>query len=158
MIYSLPASMSREVYESLVTGLLDQEEWFGLVWRSTPKASAISSGLAPLEFERRRTDRWPGTQLIGHQATVVRYRASPEALPHLLSVNSLYDWFGSDLPEDLFFGSNSWQLALVSVAHEREAWLLKRRSASLLGQKITLTRESYSDRDMNLIKGLGTRD
>ena len=50
------------------------EQWFGLVWAEHSKfaegALKLRDDLAALRMGRRRIDRWPGTQLIGHHAIV----------------------------------------------------------------------------------------
>jgi hypothetical protein len=102
-----------------------------------------------MRLDRQRTNHWPGTQLIGHEATVIRYHVSPAVLPLLLATDDPFAWLSPALPEDLFFGSAN-QLAFASVAHERDAWLLKRRYARLIGQDLTLTRERLTTRDFRL--------
>jgi hypothetical protein len=106
-----------------------------------------------MRIAQELTDRWPGTQLAGHHATVERYHLSPPVLPLLLATEDPFAWRSPDLPEDLFFGSRD-ELAFVSVSHEREAWLLKRRYAQLIGQDITLAREHFNARDAQLLLGV----
>jgi hypothetical protein len=156
-VYQLPPSISTTVWHRLVHSLIEHEEWFGFVWRSdltfSRRARATRNTLTPLRIEHSRTDRWPGTRLSRGHATVIRYQTSRKALPVLLATDSLYDWVHPDLPEDLFFGSGSNDLALVSVTHEREAWLLDNRYFEELGRSTPLTPEHLTALDRALLEG-----
>lgn len=155
-VYVLPRQMPAEVWHRLARALVVHESWFGLAWRRgtewSERAKGIRAFLRPMRVEQRLTGRWPGTRLFGHQATVTRYRTCPAVLTLLLSTDDPFAWLSPELPEDLFFGSHD-RLAFVSVAHERQAWLLGRRYARLVGQDITLTRERLDARDSQLVRG-----
>ncbi len=148
--YRLPPSIPRDAWHELLRALLEGEDWFGLVWRDgcEPSGKACAAGLAlsRLKIEKTRADRWPGNRLSDSLATVIRYRASMEAFPTLSTSNSPYDWRLPDLPEDLFFGSDRAGLAFVSVAHEGDAWIVRRRYAKYLGQKVTLEKGTLLSR------------
>ena len=155
-VYVLPKVLPTAIWHRLARALVSDERWFGLVWRHdtdwSKRARGVREFLAPMRLDERRSDRWPGTQLFADQATVSRYHTSPSVLPLLLATDGPYSWLSPELPEDLFFGSQS-QLAFASVAHERDAWLLKRRYARLIGQDIALLRERLDARDTQLLKG-----
>ena len=156
-VYVLPRQMPAGLWHRLVRALVSKESWFGLVWRDqlewSQRARGVRELLQPLAVDQRRADRWPGTRLSDSQATVIVYRTSPRVLPLLLSTDSPFDWLSPDLPEDLFFGSGDSELALVTVTHERDGWLLKRRYAQLLGSEATLRKERLSSRDRLLLLG-----
>jgi hypothetical protein len=156
-VYVLPKVVPAAVWHRLVRALVSGEQWFGLVWRDdeswSKRARGVREFLSGLLLDERRAERWPGTQLFGHQATVSRYHTSPAVLPLLLATDGPYSWISPDLPEDLFFGSNA-QLAFASVAHERHAWLLRRRYARLVGQDVTLSRQQLDARDSRLLDGV----
>lgn len=143
-VYVLPRQIPTAIWHRLARALVSYESWFGLVWRHgidwSERARGVRHFLGPMRIDQRRTDHWPGTRLIGHNATVARYHTSPKLLPLLLSTDDPFAWLSPSLPEDLFFGTRD-DLALASVSHERDAWLLKRRYARLVGQDIRLTRE-----------------
>jgi hypothetical protein len=72
-----------------------------------------------------RADRWPGTALVGANATVLR-AALDARVRHLLTeaVEGLYDWQQPDRPEDLAFLRRDGTALLGSVAHEADAFLV----------------------------------
>ena len=156
-IYRMPRQIPQGTWHDLLRSLVFHEEWFGLVWRDghdpSVRARELGSRLTPLKIDRRRSDRWPGTRLSDSLATVIRYRASAEALPILTTTASPFEWVYPDLPEDLFFGSDESGLAFISVAHERDAWLLKRRHARAIGQQLTLEKEELLPWEVGIFLG-----
>jgi len=66
---------------------------------------------------------WPGTNIQGGVATVLRYNYNPQCVNVLRELtDSLYQWQRPELPQDLCLlraDSNSW---LVSIAHEKDAY------------------------------------
>ncbi|HEV8136107.1 MAG TPA: hypothetical protein VGP85_15600 [Pyrinomonadaceae bacterium] len=101
---------------------------FSLVWRDQFKfeqsAYEIKQALRPFLISNDRTEEWPGTTLIGHQAIVRRYRVADESVKLLQVVGGLYSWLQPSLPEDLAFytsGATAW---LASISHESQAWFL----------------------------------
>lgn len=154
--YPVPRQMPPRLYERLILSLVENEDWFGLVWRDdgsfSRRAKGFWTGLKMLQIDRQRVHHWPGTRSAG-LATVIRYETSRRALSSLLSVDSFFAWIKPDRPEDLFFGSGDSDLAYVSVTHEMDAWLLRRRYASLIAQEVTLTRETWSREDYAFFQG-----
>jgi len=69
------------------------------------------------------SSEWPGTQ-TSDVADVYRYRLEDGFSAMLTeSVEGLFEWRQPDRPEDLCLMRPSGQPWLVTVAHEREAWL-----------------------------------
>ena len=101
---------------------------FSLVWRAQfrfePSAYEIKHALKPFLVSNVRTDEWPGTKLIGHEALVRRYRVEDESVKLLHAVASLYSWMQPRLPEDLSFYASGDAVWLASISHEQEAWFL----------------------------------
>ncbi|HET9253051.1 MAG TPA: hypothetical protein VFP58_13140 [Candidatus Eisenbacteria bacterium] len=101
---------------------------FSLVWRDQlsfhASAQAIAADLAPFLVRQERTAEWPGTQLLGHLATVRHYRLEPESLRVLKTAEGLYAWHAPELPEDLALYTPDGMAWLTSIAHERDAWFL----------------------------------
>ena len=101
---------------------------FSLVWRDQFKfeqsAYEIKQALRPFLISNDRTEEWPGTTLIGHQAIVRHYRVADESVKLLQIADGLYSWLQPSLPEDLAFyasGDTAW---LASISHESQAWFL----------------------------------
>ncbi len=100
---------------------------FSLVWPDElefePHADGIASALSEFLIREERSDRWPGTELLDHEATIRHYRISPEAMHVLQRAPGLYAWLAPDRPEDLAFYTNQGAVWLTSVAHERDGWI-----------------------------------
>jgi len=97
-----------------------------LVWRDQmvfePTAEEVGEALKPVLIREDRTDKWPGTTLLGHMATVRHYRMTDKALGILERAPGLYAWQAPALPEDLIFYAKNGSVWLGSIAHERDAW------------------------------------
>ena len=67
---------------------------FSLVWRDDTEfnlsAHDIATKLEPLFIREERTDRWPGTKLFGHFATVRHYRVDAVSMCVLEEAGGLY--------------------------------------------------------------------
>ena len=80
--------------------------------------------LRPYLEAQWNASKWPGTELVGHQARVLRFRfaiASARILRD--AVGGLYEWQHPFLPEDLAFLRDDGRTFLGSIAHEREGFL-----------------------------------
>ena len=71
------------------------------------------------------TDRWPGTTLLfGGKANVHRYRWTSQCQRTLLQYSDgLYDWRQPALPEDLCLIRADGDPWLITIAHEKDAYL-----------------------------------
>jgi hypothetical protein len=100
---------------------------FSLVWRdqlSFDASAAVLEGvLRPFLIEETETSDWPGTRLIGHSATVRRYRLSPDSARALATADALFAWQWPARPEDLAFYTPDGRCWLGSTAHERDAFV-----------------------------------
>ncbi|GIV06179.1 MAG: hypothetical protein KatS3mg016_1754 [Fimbriimonadales bacterium] len=68
---------------------------------------------------------WPGTRLYGGNATVYLVRLSSRSLEILCQrADRLYEWSQPLLPEDLCLMRTETEPLLVSISHERDAYLL----------------------------------
>jgi len=84
----------------------------------------------------RLVHRWPGNISTHHKALVQVIRFDQELADLMSGIGkSLFDWLGSKqppLPEDLcLFRVNDRWPTLVSVTHERDAWILSRNQPSI---------------------------
>ena len=98
--------------------------------RSATSLSAEGVSLL-LHMQRCRLDvreasDWPGTTLLfGATAQVHRFRFDAESIDLFrTAVDGLYEWLHPDTAEDLCLYSASGEPVLVSVAHERESWIV----------------------------------
>lgn len=115
-----------DLYGRLLVYLAKTAHCFSLVRcdQSEFNASAdkVESELRPFQVKQAKTDKWPGTELIGHLATVTFYRVSPETIAILTKVAGLYRWLSPHYPEDLAFYRADETCLLASVSHEKDAW------------------------------------
>ena len=138
---------------------LNEASTFSLVWRTqlqfAPSATAARNALRGLQLRHVKSHRWPGTILLGHgpRASVVTYRAAPEALPILLEPGSLFAWRSPAYPEDLSFSTEE-AVCLATVSHEANAWIFSQSLASAVGQKVTLIRETMDEREAAYFKSI----
>jgi hypothetical protein len=118
---------SGDVYRALLAFAEQTGSLFSLVWRAqfdfSEPAYAVDQALASELVSSTSTDSWPGTRLLGHQATVNLYKLSPSALTVLASPGRLFGWTVPDYPEDLAFYAAPGRPWLGSIAHEQDAFV-----------------------------------
>jgi hypothetical protein len=150
-IYRLTRDVTGAAYELLLRAGLGEAATFSLVWRDqlqfSDTAVALRDALRTLQLRHAKRDRWPGTILLGHYASVITYRAAPEALPTLLRPDSLFAWRAPAYPEDLSFCTDQDRVVLATVTHESRAWILSSTLASAIGQLVTLIPETLQPGD-----------
>lgn len=89
-----------------------------------PSATRILERLEPFCEKASRQSEWPGTRLTSDQATVYHYALCTESLSILKdSAEGLYDWVQPHRPEDLCLLRGDSPPILVTIAHERDAFL-----------------------------------
>lgn len=149
--YRLTRDVTGAVYRQLLEAALEEASTFSLVWRDqltfAPSAAAVRQTLRGLQLREAKRDRWPGTILAGHYASVVTYRAAAEALPTLLEPGSLFAWRAPAYPEDLSFSTERGAVCLATIAHEANAWILSSSLASAVANRVTLVPEDMDPRD-----------
>lgn len=81
--------------------------------------------LSPFLLECARAKEWPGTVLYVDEASVYRYGVS-EGLQESLKQQKagLFGWIHPDAPEDPCFLRKNGDVLLVTISHERDAYLL----------------------------------
>ena len=126
--FDIVAEPKEQTYIDLLKFAAARCQSFSLVWRDQFKfeesAYEIKHALRPFQLFNVRTDEWPGTKLIGHEAIVRRYRVSDESVKVLCGACSLYSWLQPNLPEDLAFYAAEDSGWLASISHEGRAWFL----------------------------------
>ena len=127
-VFDIVAEPKGQTYFDLLDFAASRCESFSLVWRDqfhfANSAYEIKHALKPFLLSNVRTDEWPGTKLIGHDAIVRRYRVSNESVKLLQKAEGLYSWLQPALPEDLAFYVSEDVVWLASISHEGEAWFL----------------------------------
>jgi hypothetical protein len=115
------------VYAALLSFALQRNTLFSLVWRDqldfAESAVSVGEALQPCLLKQRRTHQWPGTELLGHLATVRLYGMSSYAVSLLTEAQGLYAWIAPERPEDLAFYTTEGVPWLASIAHEQEAFI-----------------------------------
>jgi hypothetical protein len=87
------------------------------------RGAELMSRLASNALEVTDETSWPGTVLHGHTARVHRFRFNSRVRDIVLAATgSLFGW-GSGLPEDPCLLSSTGEPWLVTITHERDAYL-----------------------------------
>jgi hypothetical protein len=149
--YRITSDVTGDAYELLPAAALREAATFALVWRDQLQCAATAAGMRDVlrRFQLRqvKSDRWPGTVLLGRYASVIIYRAAPEALATLLEPRSLFAWRAPAFPEDLSFTGNRETMSLATISHEATGWILSETLASEVRTYITLVAETLESRD-----------
>ena len=114
-------------YRSLLDLAAERCPEFSLTWQDgldfNDQAGRVLADLAPWLAREVRTDRWPGTVIMGREATVRFFATNPNAIAVLKQAEGLFSWQAPSFPEDLAFYAEGGVCWLGSIAHERDAWL-----------------------------------
>lgn len=158
LVYRIVRDVTGDAYKLLLEAALEEASTFSLVWRDQlrfdPGAAAVRAALRGLELEDVKRDRWPGTRLVGHYASVVTFRAAADALPTLLEPGSLFGWRSPAYPEDLSFSADSGTVCLATASHEASAWIFSPSLAGAVGQKMALVPEIMNTQDQEYFKAV----
>jgi len=123
-----------QTYIDLLNFAASRCQSFSLVWRDQfhfeQSAYDIKHDLKPFLISNDRTNEWPGTTLIGHEAIVRKYRVANESIKLLQISAGLYGWHQPRLPEDLAFYDFDNRTWLASISHEGQAWFLDQSLSS----------------------------
>lgn len=127
--YSFIDEPELNVYFELLDFAMSQcSEILLVVHPNTPLADSASNllhQLQPFFLHTAVSSEWPGTRLLDDVAHIYRYSFRREVLSILKShSSSLYQWVQPDLPEDLCLLRPDGQPWLVTIAHERDAYLV----------------------------------
>ena len=126
--FDIVAEPRGQTYIDLLNFAASRCASFSLTWRDQftfgRSADEIQQALKPFLVSHVKTDEWPGTKLIGHEAIVRRYRVEDASVKLLHAAGSLYSWLQPHLPEDLAFYASGDTVWLASISHEHEAWFL----------------------------------
>lgn len=115
----------------------------------SPEGQNVLRELTPFIRQIIPSSEWPGTQLLGTTA-LVHYFTLCQAAALILQRSSdrLFQWLQPDLPEDLCLLKSLDEPWLVSISHERDAYLLLEEPElpellkEIPGLKTTITSEN----------------
>ena len=118
-----------DAYEQLLTFAASRCATFLLVVTRgldlSDEAKTLLLRLQPFELRRGHSRRWPGTELLDDEALVIEFLFKAEARTILMNAASrLFEWQQPSHPEDLCLLDSSGQPWLVTIAHERHAYLV----------------------------------
>lgn len=128
-VYDLLKEPTGDVYHRLLGISTDYCNTFLFVLRHTigvnESALAVMERLDPFLISRAESAEWPGTRLLDHTATVLRFELS-SGTKHVLgeATHSLFSWSQPELPEDLCFIRFDGKPWLVTIAHEKDAYFV----------------------------------
>jgi hypothetical protein len=115
-----------EVYRFLLRLARRSCKRFSLVWqdklRFDSSANELTERLEPYLVSEERTDTWPGTRIFRKNATIRHYLLNRESAGVLQEAEGLYAWLSPRRPEDLALYTDSGDVWLATVSHEKIAW------------------------------------
>jgi hypothetical protein len=119
--YSILEEPTGDSYRGLLKSASATCHMFSLVSRDS---RTLDERIPPLIVEELSVSEWPGTKLEGHRARLLRGRLTSGAVEILTEMTrGLYGWIQPDLPEDLCLYRHNGAPWMVSIAHERDAYL-----------------------------------
>lgn len=126
-IYTITEEPQGVTYRQLIVYALRRCSSLTLVIRDTVSSESATEVLKKIEkyqIKKEQRSEWPGTKLIDHTATVFTYDTASGIGDTLHKLaDRLYDWVQPSLPEDLCFSTKEDDPWLVTISHERDAYL-----------------------------------
>lgn len=126
-------TVSRQPTDEIYSALLQAAPgWCSkalLVLRDYPDLSETGlvtiKQLEPHLLASERAAAWPGTAMLSGSATVLTYRLNAEVISVLdTAARGLYEWQQPELPEDLCLLREQNDPWLVTISHERDAYVV----------------------------------
>lgn len=127
--YALMEEPRGESYRALVDAALDYCDTLLLVAQKhlglAPSAADLMRRLEPFLLAKSQESEWPGTTLLDStKATLFRYRFNRDSARMLNeAADRLFSWSQPELPEDLSLIRPDGAPFLITIAHERNAYL-----------------------------------
>jgi len=115
-------------YKELVSRSLRHADTLLLVTRHSidigPSALETLERLRPFTIGQHEASEWPGTRLFEHTATLYTIRLLPEVAAIMTEkARGLFDWTQPWLPEDPCLLRPDGSPWLVTISHEKDAYL-----------------------------------
>jgi hypothetical protein len=128
MIFDIVSEPKDDAYRQLLSKCGKYSTTVLLVLRDptdlTPDATDFLNKISPWSLRTEKKSEWPGTTMKNFSATIHTYHLSSELLAMLQTVTTgLYQWVQPELPEDLCFLGSDGRPILVTIAHERDAYV-----------------------------------
>ncbi len=128
-VYNLVDEVKGESYFRMLHHALSYCDSFTLVIRHSVAVNATAEAalnrLEPYLIRREEKEEWPGTKLLDGTAQVSRFKLSPETASILAEVaDGLFSWIQPNLSEDLCLFRKEGEPWLVSIAHEKDAYMV----------------------------------
>jgi hypothetical protein len=129
MIFDIVSEPVDDTYRQLLARCREYSSTAILVLRDPDNLSSMASALLnriqPWCISKEKRAEWPGTIMKNFLATVYTYRLDPALVIELQTVaTGLYHWVQPELPEDLCLLRPDGTPILVTIAHERDAYLV----------------------------------
>lgn len=129
MIFDIISEPVDDTYRRLLAKCSEYSSTAMLVVRNqndlSPVASSLMERIQPWCLSSEKRSEWPGTIMKNFLATVYTYRCDVDVLTELqTAAASLYQWVQPELPEDPCFIRPDGSPILVTIAHERDAYLV----------------------------------
>jgi hypothetical protein len=129
MVFDIVAEPVDETYRQLLDKCREYSSTAILVIRDPDDlsvgASAFLERIQGWCISKEKRSEWPGTIMRNFLATVYTYRLDPGLLAEFQTVATrLYQWVQPELPEDPCFLRVDGGPVLVTIAHERDAYLV----------------------------------
>lgn len=128
--YSFRQEPTGTVYSQLVLFCVTLADRFLLVERdpecpADDRLSGILDDLRPHLLETRLAKEWPGTRLLADEARLYWFRADSSLAGKLCALQpGLFDWVHPSAPEDPCFLRPDGEALLITISHERDAYLV----------------------------------
>ncbi len=126
-IFNINKEPTGSLYLQLLQFALQRCYEFSLTWRNQlifeDSAYKLETDLASFLIKSYESSEWPGTKLLNGSAKICRYRFTKESIKLLLRVNSLYSWLSPKYPEDIIFYKHNGKPWLITISHERDAYI-----------------------------------
>jgi hypothetical protein len=128
-IYTIVNNPRGTLYSKLLLYSLKTCKTFILVLQPTifvnNSAKNVIDELRPYLIEKCAQSEWPGTKLLDSTALVYYFDLNKDSAEHLSKASTdLYSWLLPNLPEDLCLIKDDGNPWLVTISHEKDAYLL----------------------------------
>lgn len=126
--YSLLKEPVDDIYREIIVYAVKYCYSFLLVVRHTiPQNDSVKEAIEkfrPYLLNKGEKLEWPGTKLIKGRATVYQFQFNQDTASLLgKTTKSLYSWLQPNLPEDLSLIRSDGTPWLVTIAHEKDAYM-----------------------------------
>jgi hypothetical protein len=129
-VYSFTTEPKGDLYKRLLDYSLNDCQYFQLIirpdWPLSEKAKSVAEELNSFLVKKEQVSEWPGTIMFGGSpVTLLQYVLNPQSLRILKRLTpGLYHYLYPNFFEDLSILRPDGEPWLISVAHEKEGWMI----------------------------------